>query len=315
MKIFRLERRQIQFYLVTWLILCFLLIINIRVSAQSDSTLNTPLQTKVNSKKLKALGIGSGLLYGGVLAAAAKAWYKDIPRTHFHFFNDNTEWQQVDKVGHVWSAFHQSRLAVGALKWASVPEKKSIIWGSLTGVILQTPIEILDGYGVDYGASVGDLVANAVGSAAVLSQFLFWSELRLQPKFSFHQTRFAKERPAVLGSNLPEQLLKDYNGQTYWLALDIAKFLAPTSRYPKWLNVAVGYGTEEMVFNDPDTNKQAGFRAYRQFYLAPDINLTAIKTQNKFLKTAFFILDMVHLPLPALEFNGRQKFKFNPLYF
>ncbi|QMU31571.1 DUF2279 domain-containing protein [Adhaeribacter radiodurans] len=238
-----------------------------------------------------------------------------MPRTHFHFFNDNKEWQQVDKIGHFWSAFHESQFAISALKWANVPEKKAIIWGSLTGILLQTPIEILDGYAVDYGASVGDLIANAAGSAAVLGQYLAWSEVRVQPKFSFHQTRFAQARPRVLGSNLPEQLLKDYNGQTYWLAVDVAKFISPASRYPKWLNIAIGYGTEEIVFNDPDTNRQAGFRAYRQFYLAPDINLAAIKTRSKFLKTTLFILNMVHLPFPTLEFNKRQKFKFHPLYF
>ncbi|PSR57474.1 DUF2279 domain-containing protein [Adhaeribacter arboris] len=287
-----------------------------QVKAQSDSTASLPLKpAKVSSSKLTILGIGSGILYGGALAAAGQAWYQDMPRTRFHFFNDNQEWQQVDKVGHFWSAFHESRLAVSALKWAQVPEKKAIIWGSLAGVLLQTPIEILDGYAVDYGASPGDLIANAAGSAAVLGQYLVWSEWRVVPKFSFHRTRFAQERPAVLGSNLPEQILKDYNGQTYWLAVDIARFLPAYNRFPKWLNVAVGYGTEEIVYNDPGTNQQAGFRAYRQFYLAPDVNLSAIKTRSKFLNTAFFILDMVHLPLPALEYNPRQKLRFHTLYF
>ncbi len=265
--------------------------------------------------KLKVVGISAGVLYGSFLAAASQVWYKDMPRTRFHFFNDNRQWQQVDKVGHFWGAFHQSRLAVGALQWVDVPTKKAVIWGSLAGVILQTPIEILDGYAVDYGASTGDLVANALGSAAVLTQYLAWSELRIQPKYSFHSTRFARERPAVLGSDLPEQMLKDYNGQTYWLAVEVAAFLPTTTRFPTWLNVAMGYGTEEMVYNDPDTNQQAGFRAYRQFYLAPDLNLSALKTRSKFLKTAFFILDMVHLPLPALAYNSRQKFKFHALYF
>ncbi|MDQ4139071.1 MAG: YfiM family protein [Bacteroidota bacterium] len=306
-------RRHNKIYIASGLLLTFFS--HFGVKAQTDSTVTISQETPKPDNRLKVLGIGSGLLYGGTLAAAAHAWYQDMPRTHFHFFNDNNEWQQVDKAGHFWSAFHQSRLAVSALKWASVPEKKALIWGSLTGILLQTPIEILDGYAVDYGASTGDLIANVAGSAAVLGQYLAWSELRVQPKFSFHQTRFAKERPSVLGSNLPEQLLKDYNGQTYWLAIDVARFTASGSRFPKWLNLAVGYGTEEIVFNDPVTNRQAGFLAYRQYYLAPDINLAAIKTRSKFLNTALFILNMVHLPAPTLEYNKRQKFKFYPLYF
>ena len=297
-------------------LISLLVLFTLRVLAQTDSTVAPPLKTNNTSNgKLKVIGITTGIGYGGLLAAAGRAWYKDMPRTRFHFFNDNREWQQVDKVGHFWAAFHQSRLAVGALQWAAVPEKKAIWWGSLAGVVLQTPIEILDGFGADYGASTGDLVANAAGSAAVLAQYLAWPELRLLPKYSFHTTRFARERPAVLGSDLPEQILKDYNGQTYWLAVEVASFLPFTSRFPAWLNVAVGYGTEEMVYNDSDANRQAGFRAYRQFYLAPDLNLSAIKTRSKFLKTTFFILDMVHLPTPALEYNRRQKFRFHALYF
>lgn len=258
---------------------------------------------------------GSGILYAGFLTAASQAWYKDMPRTRFHFFNDYNEWQQVDKAGHFWSAFHESRLAMQTLKWAGVPENSAIWWGSLAGILLQTPIEILDGYAVDYGASGGDLLANAAGSLVMLAQYKGWQEGKIMPKYSFHATRFARERPNVLGSNLPEQLLKDYNGQTYWLAVDVARFLPRTTKYPKWLNIAVGYGTEEMVFNDIDTNQQAGFRAYRQFYLAPDFNLSAIRTRSKFLKTAFFILNMVHLPAPALEFNQRRKFRLHALYF
>ena len=41
----------------------------------------------------------------------------------------------------------------------------------------------------------------------------------LHPKFSFHQTKFASQRPETLGASLNEQILKDYNGQTYWFVV------------------------------------------------------------------------------------------------
>ncbi|CAA9233318.1 MAG: hypothetical protein AVDCRST_MAG95-1089 [uncultured Adhaeribacter sp.] len=275
----------------------------------------SPDSTRSSNHKLTALLLGSGVAYGGILAGVSQAWYRDMPRTRFHFFNDNREWQQVDKVGHVWSAFHQSRLAVSALRWAEVPEKKAIWWGSLAGILLQSPIEFMDGYAAEYGASAGDLVANTVGSAAVLAQYVGWHEIRITPKYSFHNTRFAVQRPNVLGSSLPEKMLKDYNGQTYWLAIDVARFLPATSRYPKWLNIALGYGASEMIYNDPAINRLAGGQAYRQFYLAPDLNLSAIRTRSKFLKTTFYLLDMIHLPAPALEYNSRRKWHLHPVYF
>ena len=274
-----------------------------------------PPDSLQSNKKLKLAAAGLTLGYTGAMIALSNTWYKESDRTKFHFFNDNHEWKQLDKAGHFWGSFHESRLGVDALKAAQVPTKKAIIYGSLLGFILQSPIELLDGYATDYGASVGDLGANAAGSLAVMAQQLTWGELRFRPKYSFHRTRFADQRPAVLGSTFAEQLLKDYNGQTYWLAGDVAAFLPPQSRYPKWLNVALGYGAEQMVYGQPTDNKQNGFNAYRQYYLALDINLLHIPTRHKWLRYVFYVINTVHLPAPAVEYNRKKGLLFHPLYF
>jgi hypothetical protein len=87
------------------------------------------------------------------------------------------------------------------------------------------------------GASSGDIIANASGTALFVSQLL-WKEQRITPKFSFHTTH-AQYRPNVLGSSLAEQMLKDYNGQTYWLSVNLHSFYKG-SKIPKWLNLAIG---------------------------------------------------------------------------
>ncbi|WP_460879124.1 DUF2279 domain-containing protein [Pontibacter rugosus] len=193
--------------------------------------------------------------------------------------------------------------------------EKAILYGGLLGVALQTPIEIFDGYQADYGASVGDMVANTAGSAAVVAQELAWQEIRIMPKYSFHTTRYADMRPNVLGSNLGEQALKDYNGQTYWLSVDVGAFLKEETKYPKWLNVAVGYGAEEMVYNDPEANAAAGLGTYRQFYLSPDLNLMHFKGRSKVWNTALYVLSIIKIPAPALEYNRKNGLKLHPLYF
>ena len=40
-------------------------------------------------------------------------------------------------------------------------------------------------------------------------------------------------------------MLKDYNGQTYWLSANLKSFF-PGSNIPPWLNVAIGYGADGM---------------------------------------------------------------------
>jgi hypothetical protein len=288
--------------------------------AQSTYTLDTlagPPADTVNrfSQRLPWLAAGGTALYGGGLLLLNQAWYQDKPQTNFHWFDDAREWKQMDKVGHFWGSFHESRLGVDLLRKAGVPQKKAIWYGGALGFLLQTPIEYFDGRSPDYGASLSDIAANAAGSLGVIAQQLSWGELRLQPKFSFHRTRYAPLRPNVLGKGPSEEFLKDYNGQTYWLSVDLAKFLAPRSKFPKWLNPTLGLGAEEMVFNDPDANRAMGFDAYRQYYLSVDLNWQAIPTRSKFLKSAFYVLSIFKFPAPALEYSKRKGLRAHALYY
>ncbi|WP_114782442.1 DUF2279 domain-containing protein [Botryobacter ruber] len=292
------------------LLYCLLLPYTGWAQQQPDSTAAAP-----DKKKLVLLGSGFTAGYSAMLISLNKAWYQDQERTPFHFFNDNSQWRQMDKAGHFWGSFHESRAGIDVLRWAGVPDKKAIVFGGLLGVVLQTPIEVFDGYQADYGASVGDLVANTAGSAAVMAQELAWHEVRIMPKYSFSTSPYAAKRPNVLGHSLAEQALKDYNGQTYWLSVNIGSFLKPESRYPKWLSLAVGYGAEEMVFNHLPSNLAAGFDTHRQFYLSPDLNLLHFKGKNKVLNTALYILSIVKVPAPALEYNRKEGLKLHALHF
>jgi hypothetical protein len=198
----------------------------------------------VNKKRLRTLAISGTVAYGGTLAGLSHLWYSDTKSQPFQFFNDNAEWKQVDKMGHFFSAFYFSYGTSRALQWCDVPKKKSDLVGSLVGFGIMLPIEILDGFSDAYGASTGDLLANAAGSAFYLGQSALWNEVRIHPKFSFHRTRYAAFRSDLLGNDLTSEILKDYNGQTFWFSIDMDKFV----RFPSWLNIAVGYGAEGMVY-------------------------------------------------------------------
>jgi hypothetical protein len=157
----------------------------------------------------------------------------------------------------------------------------------------------MDGFSDAYGASSGDLLADAAGAAFYLGQKHLWSEVRIMPKFSFNRSGYAKYRPNVLGDGLSE-VLKDYNGQTYWFSIDLDKF----ANFPKWLNLAVGYGANGMIYARDNQNLEHGFATpYRQYYFALDLDLTAIKTRSKVLKTMIFLANMIRIPAPALEFS------------
>jgi uncharacterized protein YfiM (DUF2279 family) len=294
----------------SWILFCT----GFPAKAQLTDTAGT-LQNSLNRTRLRTLLVGESVAYAGTLAGLHFLWYADAPRTGFHFFNDNAEWKQVDKVGHFYTAYHISRLGVEAFEWTGLPRRKAIWWGGLMGMLFQTPIEVLDGFSASYGASWGDLAANTAGSGLLIGQLLLWDEERIHPKFSFYPSSLAHLRPNVLGKNLLQQTLKDYNGQTYWLAFDIKPWLPKESRFPAWLCVSVGYGATQMISAEDSQNKMLGFYPYRQYYLSLDVNFTKIPTRSRFLKSVFYLLNTLHVPAPALEWNRMDGFRMRALYF
>jgi hypothetical protein len=255
----------------------------------------------VNKKRLNTLIISSGVAYSAALIGLNELWYADTEKQAFTFFNDGAEWKQVDKLGHVYSAFYLSYGASRTLQWCSLEKKKADLWGSVTGFLLLVPIEIFDGFSEGYGASGWDLVANLTGAGFYLTQSVVWNEVRIHPKFSFRQTEYPGLRTDDLLGDGFSEIFKDYNGQTYWLSFDLDKFI----RFPKWLNLAVGYGADEMVYSRDEENAAAGYNAYRQFYLGVDFDLSHIKTKSKALNTFLFFVNMIKLPAPAIEFSEK----------
>jgi len=269
----------------------------------------------LNRTRLNTLVIGGASVYTAGVIALNELWYSESESQKWQFFDDSREWKQVDKVGHSYSTFQLSHSLSRSLQWTGMNERKSDIIGSVSGFLLLLPIEIMDGFSADYGASSTDLIANFAGSAAYIGQKLIWNEVRIHPKYSFRTTSYPDFRPNLLGKNTMEQIIKDYNGQTYWLSVDIYSFLNHESKFPKWLNIAGGYGAEGMVYANDQSNTANGFQAYRQYYLGLDIDLTHIKSKSKAVKTLIFFANMIKIPTPTIEFTSNGTTTFHWLYF
>lgn len=271
----------------------------------------------LNKKRQNSVFVTEAVLASGALIGLNQLWYADYPKSDFHFINDNSEWMQMDKLGHLYSSYHIGRFGAEALNWSGVSKKNQLIYGASLGFMFLTAVEVMDGFSEEWGASMGDVFANAAGTALYVSQELIWKEQRIIPKFSFHTTEYANYRPDLLGSTMPEQILKDYNGQTYWFSANLYSF-SKKSKIPKWLNVALGYGAEGMI-GENDAKKNLIFpiksKKYRQFHLSLDLNLTKINTKSHFLKTVFSVLNTVKIPAPTLEYSPQRGFKFHALYF
>ena len=294
-----------------------------RLSATTDSLYFFSPSPHFDQKRFNTVVGTEAVLYGSSLYGLNALWYKNYPRSGFHFFNDNREWLQMDKVGHMVTSYYVGRVGLNLMQWSGVERKRAIFYGGLLGSVYQTTIEILDGFSSQWGFSVGDFAANTLGSAAIVGQELAWDEQRIVLKFSFTQSQYAKYRPEMLGKNYMENLLKDYNGQTYWASLNVSSFMGKETKFPKWLNVAFGYGADGMTgaFSNPSYSPAGSgslysftFERYRQFYFSLDADLTRIKTKSKFLKALFTAFGFIKIPAPSLEFN-KHGLRFNTLGF
>ena len=288
-----------------------------------------PPLTKEQIKRRTRLVIASNIVgYGAAMAGFYSAWYKDYPQSGFHTFNDWAEWKQMDKVGHLYGAYIESRGSMELWRWTGIDRKKRIWIGGMSGVLYQTVIETLDGFSEQWGWSWGDFATNVLGSGMLVAQELAWDDQRIKLKFSFHKKKYSDaaltQRTNVLfGEKATESFIKDYNGQTYWASANLKSFF-PKSNLPPWLCVSVGYGAEglfgarENIAKDRDGNiifDRRDITRHRQWYIAPDIDLSKIKTGSKALKFFLTFLSAFKFPTPALELNVHGKPKFYFLYF
>ncbi|PTB97471.1 DUF2279 domain-containing protein [Marivirga lumbricoides] len=269
-------------------------------------------QDSLNRRMLKKLILTETVVYTGTMVGLGFIWYGSGERQPFTFFNDNNQWLQMDKAGHAFTAYHISNTNAILFQKAGVSKKKALLWSGIASTSMMLPIEILDGFSADYGASWGDFVANSIGAFLPFQQ-LIWEENYIHPKFSFYPSSYAELRPNTLGHNFYEQWLKDYNGQTYWLSANF-NLLSKKNVFPDWLAFSLGYSGKEMVYGDIETNSLNGYHAKRQMFLSLDVDFSKIETQKKWLQTIFYIANLIKIPFPTLEWS-ENKVILHPVYF
>lgn len=243
----------------------------------------------------------SGLLVSQIVLS--DAWYSQYPKQEFHFFNDLPEWRGMDKVGHVWSAYHLEHILYYYFQRHSKSDHKraellSLIYtqGFLLG------IEILDGFSSKWGFSGYDVLANLSGS--IISKldrysyidFDFYLGIRKQEVFDQNLLNRSNN---LFGTTLAEQLLKNYNKQTYWLAY------YPNKQQFQYIKFGLGFGY--------GVSNIFGGRENMWNTNGVDYNYTSLKRKSEYYFGPVYkfsipgfkgIQMMFKLPGPVLYFGG-----------
>lgn len=306
----------------------------------SQTSFFEPADT-LHSGRFWTCAIGGTIIYSGFSIGLYNTWYKGYDRVGLHSFDDWGEWEQMDKAGHLFTAYIESNLAYGGARWTGM-DRRSAMWTAAgVGLLLQTTVEVMDGFSSRWGWSWSDAGFNTLGVGLFVGQELLWEEQRILFKVSNRFPRYStapiqadnrevttSERAwaeHLYGSGIAERFLKDYNGQTIWASFNVAAFAGEKQRFwPAWLNVAVGYGVDNVFGaygNGWEREDGANFSLseveyprHRQFYLSLDIDMSRIPVKNRFLKTVLRSINWIKIPAPALEFNSLGQTKFHAIY-
>ena len=242
-------------------------------------------------------------------------WYKKFPRSRFHFFNDNDEWLNMDKVGHATTAYNIAAFQYNMMRWSGINKNTSLWIGMGTALAYMSMIEISDGFSTQWGFSPGDMIANISGITIFGVQQSVWHQQRILMQYSYHNSIFAKYNPGELGTNLPERMLKDYNGQSYWLSFNLSSFMGKTN-FPKWINANIGYGASGMTgaVHNPsvvDGKPVPSFTRQRKMFFG----VTGAFTANNTISYPSW-LNIFKIPSPVVEWNLQSsKIKFRSFYY
>ncbi len=288
-----------------------------------------------NSKRFSyALGFSS-VTYTGFSIGLWHAWYKSFPREKFHLFNDFGEWRHMDKIGHFYTSYFQGVLCYQGARWTGLSKRKSILVGVICGTLFQSTIEVMDGFSSKWGFSLSDVGSNFLGIGLFAAQQYFlddqWVRIKVNSipqtyvgyKFTSAQgiSMTLEDRADMLfGSSYAERFLKDYNAQVYWACFDMHAILPKGNHWPEWLDIAVGYGADNMfggyenkwyIGNELFEVPEEVLQRTSQFYLGFDVDLTEIKTKNPFWGGLLSIFNIFKVPSPAIEINTRGEFTFH----
>jgi hypothetical protein len=140
----------------------------------------------------------------------------------------------------------------------------------------------------------------------------------VQYKFSYHPTKYPQYRSDLLGKTDAEKVLKDYNGQTYWISMNFPQKWFRNER--NWLCFSIGYsidgftGARENLF-DPQFTNPPVFDRKGEFLFSLDIDFDKMNIKNKFLKSVLKVFNVIKVPFPAFGFDTNGNLLLKPVYF
>ncbi len=276
------------------------------IAAFSLKTLNasdSATYTGIDQSRLGYTIAGSVAGWAGMTAYFYETLYRNNLHSSFRFTNDLGENRDMDKSGHLFSSYTLSMAGIHLMKQTGMDRQRAAWIGGSYGLAVLTTKEILDGFREGWGFSLPDMAGNIAGSALAVSQDLLLQKQVVRIKYSYNESGPEEYRSGNLEKTVAGRMIFNYKGQTHWLSLNINSLGGRMEIFPGWLNIAFGHS----IFGITEE--------YRQVFIAPDIDLSAIDTGSGFFNGVLQTLNFLKIPSPALEYNRVDGFRLHLLFF
>lgn len=221
-------------------------------------------------------------------------FWRNSDKVPFYFSSDPPYAMHADKLGHAMYSYVCADVVKLCYVEAGLNRHTAAWLGFGSSVLAQTMVEIGDGFHgheAYYGFSPGDEAGDLLGAGfSLLKEYVpylnrFDYKVGVWPSDAYKQGAFRGP-------------LDDDESQFFWLSMDIHQDMPDW--YPAWLNVAVGYGVENLTSSAFLPNRQ-GLTPKSLFYLGLDLNLRNLPIEGKAWKIIAEILSHYRIPFPALQ--------------
>ena len=222
----------------------------------------------------------------------------------------------MDKIGHACTSYQLNKISHSLFKKNNI--KKPLLKSSVYTFGYMLGVELLDGYSTEWGFSIYDVIGNGLGTMLYTFQERKFKNQPFKIKFSSHKSTYASCRPSLLGENRLQQILKDYNGQTYWLTFNYNELWNKRIKLFDYIDFAFGYSIDGFTggHNNPEISSCNclisncnNLKRTSQFIFSVDLNTSKIKNKHPILGKFLLPFDIVKIPFPAFILNNSKNFK------
>lgn len=239
-------------------------------------------------------------------------------QAEFRIIEDKDYAIYADKVGHAYGAYLTSNVLRDGLITSGVSLQTSKLLAGLMGLSYSTYVEIMDGYGENWGFSPSDFYMDITGATFYYLQAYIPFFQNFTPKFMYVPPKWHGYHDRVPS----EMFIDNYSSHTFFLSANIHNMLPDNLKdyWPRWLEISVGYAVRNLCSGDPNS-----VCAYAEHYkdqlsgdvkyiIALDYNFTQLASEyGAPWDWLISQLKYFKLPSPAIEI-GKYDTKFFLVY-